>query len=160
MLLDFLTYRRPNDGDVLFLHPTWKPFFAFRLLIYAAAVLALVGLYLARRPWKPMALAPALFLGVPFLFDMGSFRAQVFLTMPTLAAEELLPGVFEVAPLPYQPYRRQQPPAGLGLRRIQVLTQSVALAPTGTTRSSMDFPDGIPMCPLTRPISSLRVFST
>ena len=35
MLLDFLSCRRPNDGDVMSLHPAWKPFFAFRLLIYA-----------------------------------------------------------------------------------------------------------------------------
>ena len=125
MLLDFRTCWRPNDGDVMFLHPAWKQFFAFRLLVYATAVLALLGAYTIRRRRKASALVPALLLGFPFMLDMGSFRAEVLLAMPTLGAEKPLPGVFEVAAIPYQTHRSQEPPAGLAQARIQVLTQPV-----------------------------------
>jgi hypothetical protein len=199
IFLDFWNCRRPNDGDVLFLHPAWKPFFAFRLLVYAAAIVALVGLWLARRqrqPWalvvhfinnvtvtcssrrvgqdrtasagppllggkhdmvgrrslrdlvppyslgfwlarrQRLALVPALLLGVPFLLDMGSFRAQVLWTMPAgypLAgvAEESSPGVFQVAAVPYQTHRRQQPPAGPAAVRFETMTQPVPPFPDG-----------------------------
>ena len=159
MLLDFVTSRRPNDGDVMFLHPAWKPFFAFRLLVYAALAVALAGIWLARRPRPPMALAPALFLGLPFLLDMGSFRAEVLLTMPTLRAEDVLPGVFEVAPIAYHARRSQQPAAGLAQARIESSTGRSRLAPTATTRSCMNFPVGIRISRPTRLISSARVFS-
>ena len=125
VLLDFWSCRRPNDGDVMFLRSAWKPFFAFRLLIYAAAILTLLGLWLARRQRKPSALIPALLLGVPFLLDMGSFRVQVLLTMPAPGAEKLAPGVFQVAAVPYRSHRSQQPPAGLAEARFQVMTQPV-----------------------------------
>ena len=175
MLLDFWNCRRPNDGEVMFLHyawkpyfafrlliyapailtllglclargrrkllalvpalplgvpflvmlvhPAWKPFFAFRLLIYATAIVTLLGLYLARRQRKPLALLPALLLGIPFLLDVGSFRAQVLLTTPTLDMEKSPPGVFQVAAVPYQTRRSQQPPAGLAEARFQYMTQ-------------------------------------
>jgi hypothetical protein len=127
MFADLWLHWRSDDHHVLFLDPDWKPWFAFRVLVYPTAFLLLYAL--SQAGWSKLRLtaAPALMLGIPLLLDLGSFRAQVFSTMPTLK-EAKSAEVFEADRIPYLAQRTWQPPSSLAKARFQVFTRPIRQA--------------------------------
>ena len=128
MIADLWLHRRPYERAVQFLDPDWKPWFAFRLLVYPVLVLLLYAL--SQAGWLKLrsTAAPVLILAVPFLVDLGSFRAQVFWTMPTLKGAKAPAYVFEADRIPYLAQRTWQPSPGLAEARLQVFTRGIPQA--------------------------------
>ena len=117
VLADLVLSRRGIDLEPWYVHPEWDSFFLFRVAVYLSLVPAF---YMARRilpdrtaetgtPPARSLLWPALMLGLPFLIDVGSYRAQVFWTAPRIDPASIPPGLFHADRMPWLPTRSDEP---------------------------------------------------
>ncbi|MBI3861058.1 MAG: hypothetical protein HY290_04100 [Planctomycetia bacterium] len=124
-IVDFVITHRPDDFHVEFAHPEWKPFFVFRVLMYAAAVALLIAVPRVRRPWNAGSRVPAWIVAAAFLLDLASFRAQVCWTIPRVPPADLVAGVFSADPLPWLEQRGAAPQGTLPHDRLRVFDRII-----------------------------------
>ncbi len=126
MLADFWFSKRPDDFTLPHLIAGWEPFFAFRILVYDAAIPVVYGLVRCRTgdPEKASML-PAIVLGLAFLLDVGSFRYQILQSLPTLEPGMAADSIFNAEKLPYRSMRSQIPADDRAGRALELLGRNL-----------------------------------